>query len=79
MSSTPGPQTVLAALEPVPGSLPDLRRADLPACRFAERCERASARCRTERPVLRSDADGHAVACWHPQGSTQVNEEAVHG
>ena len=29
--------------------LPDLRRADLPACRFAERCERASERCHAER------------------------------
>ena len=81
MSSTPGPDTVLDALEPVPGNLPDLRRADLPACRFAERCERASARCRSERPALRTDADGHAVACWHPLGRVQPvpAEEAAHG
>ena len=79
MSSTPGPQTVLAALEPVPGSLPDLRRPDLPACRFAERCERASARCRTERPVLHACEDGHAVACWHPQGSVRLDGEDAHG
>jgi peptide/nickel transport system ATP-binding protein len=79
MSSTPGPDTVLASLQPVPGNLPDLRRADLPACRFAERCERASARCRSERPVLRTDAGGHAVACWHPLGSAQAVEEDAHG
>ena len=79
MSSTPGPETVLASLEPVPGNLPDLRRADLPACRFAERCERASARCRSERPPLLTDADGHATACWHPLGSVQLVEEAAHG
>jgi oligopeptide/dipeptide ABC transporter ATP-binding protein len=63
----------------VPGNLPDLRRADLPACRFAERCERASARCRSERPPLLTDADGHATACWHPLGSVQLVEEAAHG
>jgi peptide/nickel transport system ATP-binding protein len=65
MSSTPGPDTVLESLAPVPGTLPDLRRADLPACRFAERCTRADARCLAERPLLDSLAP-HAVACWHP-------------
>jgi peptide/nickel transport system ATP-binding protein len=64
MSSTPGPQGSIAMLQPVPGQLPDLRRADLPACRFSERCERASERCRRERPPL--PAATHAVACWHP-------------
>jgi oligopeptide/dipeptide ABC transporter ATP-binding protein len=66
MSSTPGPQSSIGSLEPVPGNLPDLRRAELPACRFAERCERASARCRSERPVLAGIPGQHAVACWHP-------------
>jgi oligopeptide/dipeptide ABC transporter ATP-binding protein len=42
MSSTPDRGSQLSSLEPVPGQLPDLRRADLPACRFSERCERAS-------------------------------------
>jgi peptide/nickel transport system ATP-binding protein len=64
MSSTPGPQGRIAELQPVPGALPDLRRGDLPACRFSERCERASERCRRERPPL--PAAEHAVACWHP-------------
>jgi oligopeptide/dipeptide ABC transporter ATP-binding protein len=49
----------------VPGNLPDLRRTDLPACRFAERCERRTERCGAERPVLDAQA-AHAVACWHP-------------
>lgn len=64
MSSTPGPQGSIADLQPVPGNLPDLRRVQLPACRFSERCERASERCRSERPPLAAAA--HAVACWHP-------------
>ncbi len=65
MSSTPGPRSRIDSLQPVPGNLPDLRRADLPACRFAERCERADERCRTERPSLDPTAS-HGVACWHP-------------
>ena len=65
MSSTPGASSTLASLLPVPGSLPDLKRNDLPACRFAERCERADDRCRTERPLLDAAAE-HSAACWHP-------------
>jgi peptide/nickel transport system ATP-binding protein len=65
MSSTPGADSSLSSLQPVPGSLPDLKRDDLPACRFAERCERADARCRSQRPLLDAAAV-HAVACWHP-------------
>ena len=33
MSSTPGAQSRIDSLQPVPGNLPDLRRAQLPACR----------------------------------------------
>jgi peptide/nickel transport system ATP-binding protein len=72
MTSTPGARSTVDSLLPVPGNLPDLRRSDLPACRFAERCTRASARCLSERPPLQAapgDPSGmaaHAVACWHP-------------
>lgn len=65
ISSTPTKDSVLDALQPVPGQLPDLRRSDLPACRFSERCERASQDCRSSLPVLDTAAP-HAVACWHP-------------
>jgi len=65
IASTPNRNTVLTSLMSVPGQLPDLRRADLPACRFSERCERASDQCRQSLPVLDAGAD-HAVACWHP-------------
>ncbi len=65
MSSTPGERSTIASLAPVPGNLPDLKRTDLPACRFAERCDRATDRCRTQRPVL-DPAQAHSVACWHP-------------
>ena len=65
MSSTPGERSTIASLAPVPGNLPDLKRSDLPACRFAERCERATNKCRSDRPVLNPD-EPHSVACWHP-------------
>jgi peptide/nickel transport system ATP-binding protein len=65
ISSTPREDTVLARLAPIAGSLPDLRRDDLPACRFAERCERASDQCRAALPPI-DPAAPDAVACWHP-------------
>jgi peptide/nickel transport system ATP-binding protein len=74
MSSTPGALSTLDSLLPVPGQLPDLRRSDLPPCRFSERCERASARCREALPALDANRE-HAVACWHPLRTA----EAAHG
>jgi len=69
ISSTPHAGSTLASLVPVPGSLPDLRRADLPACRFSERCERTSERCRSQSLSLSSE-EARAVACWHPLAET---------
>ena len=77
MSSTPGERSTIASLEPVPGNLPDLKRSDLPACRFAERCERATERCRRERPQL-DGAAAHGVACWHPLHQTEPLPEPEH-
>ena len=71
MSSTPGEHSSIHSLQPVPGNLPDLKRGDLPACRFADRCERADERCRSERPALDA-ATEHAVACWHPLHLAEV-------
>jgi peptide/nickel transport system ATP-binding protein len=66
IASTPRADTALAQMEPITGALPDLRRTDLPACRFADRCERADARCRSSLPPL-DPAAPHAVACWYPR------------
>jgi peptide/nickel transport system ATP-binding protein len=65
MSSSPGARSTVTSLEPVPGNLPDLKRDDLPACRFAERCDRAAARCHNERPRMQA-GQTHGVACWFP-------------
>jgi peptide/nickel transport system ATP-binding protein len=57
--------TRIDELGTIPGTLPDLRRADLPACRYADRCERADERCRSDpTPVVVTGA--HSVMCWHP-------------
>lgn len=81
MSSTPGAGSSISSLQPVPGQLPDLRRADLPACRFADRCPQADHRCHTQRPLLDASAT-HGVACWHPlpaAASPATAAEAAHG
>src|SRR5262249_26503726 len=63
IAATPGEISHLDALGSIPGSLPDLRRVDLPLCRYSERCDRASPDCRAA-PLLRlTGADGRQVAC----------------
>ena len=65
MTSTPGETSSLAALQPVPGNLPDLKRTDLPACRFHGRCERAAEVCTRSLPPA-DPAAAHTTACWFP-------------
>jgi ABC-type glutathione transport system ATPase component len=43
----------------------DLRRADLPPCRYSERCPRKLSSCDQPLPVLPPD-NPHTVACWNP-------------
>lgn len=65
IAATPRPQSHLADLQAIPGSLPDLRATDLPPCRYQARCERAVAQCAQPLPP-RSLPDGATVACWNP-------------
>jgi peptide/nickel transport system ATP-binding protein len=63
IGATPVGRASLAELTAIPGSLPDLRRADLPACRFAERCGQRSSACNAPLPTV---VDGrHLVRCHH--------------
>jgi oligopeptide transport system ATP-binding protein len=39
-----------------------------PGCAFAARCPAATELCRATRPELVTAADGHQIACHHPQG-----------
>jgi oligopeptide/dipeptide ABC transporter, ATP-binding protein, C-terminal domain len=50
------------ALSGIPGALPDLKLR-CGGCIFAARCDKASGRCRTERPALRQLPDGRKVSC----------------
>jgi peptide/nickel transport system ATP-binding protein len=65
IAATPDSATSLDALAAIPGSLPDLRRADLPQCRYSERCPRRKDACAQPLPNATPDAS-HMVACWNP-------------
>ena len=54
-----------AELSQIPGQVPDMSRPP-GSCAFHPRCDRASARCRTEAPPPRASGDGRRVACHHP-------------
>ena len=65
IAATPDRAANLDELASIPGALPDLRRADLPPCRYSERCPRKMTEC--DRPLPRSPAvAAHMVACWNP-------------
>jgi peptide/nickel transport system ATP-binding protein len=64
IAATPDAAASLDALASIPGSLPDLRRSDLPPCRYSERCPRKIDRC--DEPLPRPALSEHFVACWNP-------------
>jgi len=65
IAATPDSAQSLDALAAIPGSLPDLRRADLPPCRYSERCPRKLAACAAPLPTAAPGA-AHVIACWNP-------------
>lgn len=65
IAATPHGAANLRALAAVGGNLPDLRRNDLPPCRFAERCERRVDTC-SEKLSRRRASATHEIACWNP-------------
>jgi oligopeptide/dipeptide ABC transporter ATP-binding protein len=65
IAATPATADKVDALSGIPGAIPALT-GPVPACRFADRCDRADAQCRHERPQLHFDADRHGYSCWHP-------------
>ncbi|MGH8701754.1 MAG: ABC transporter ATP-binding protein [Burkholderiales bacterium] len=66
IASTPSPNGSVDALDSIPGNLPDLRRDDLPACRFHARCERALAQCPVEPLPEIVHRPDHSVRCFNP-------------
>jgi peptide/nickel transport system ATP-binding protein len=65
--STPSAEGEIDELASIPGNLPDLRRGDLPRCRFLERCTRAVERCAAEPPAEVEPEPGHLAWCFNPQ------------
>src|ERR1700746_3296415 len=65
MAATPDSAASLDDLAAIPGSLPDLRRTDLPPCRYSERCPRKTELCAQPLPQTAWGAE-HIVACWNP-------------
>ena len=62
LGSVPRVETGRERLKNIPGTVPTLY--NIPEdCRFAERCERATDRCRREMPPLMEIAPGHWVRC----------------
>lgn len=61
IGATPVGRASLAELTAIVGNLPDLRRADLPACRFSERCAHRTADCGA--PLPERSAGSRTVRC----------------
>jgi peptide/nickel transport system ATP-binding protein len=76
--ATPVGQDKLENLASIPGNLPDLRRTDLPACRFSERCLRRQAGCE-QALTLRDIGPLQRVACHHPifESTPEVAHDAA--
>lgn len=66
LRSVPSLVDHLDELQAIEGSLPDLRREDLPFCRFAERCERRISLCDSAPLSLAPIGPNHCVACRNP-------------
>ena len=64
LAATPREVGSLDELESIPGGLPDLRRANLPPCRYVERCTRVVPGCATALPWTARGEGG--VLCWNP-------------
>jgi len=66
IAATPGDATRLDDLAAIVGGLPDLRRTDLPACRYSARCERSGQECLSPPLPRHASGGGGLVACRHP-------------
>ena len=66
VAATPAAAGELDSLGSIPGNLPDLRRSDLPKCRFRDRCERRVERCGSEPLPMTMVGERHSVRCWRP-------------
>jgi peptide/nickel transport system ATP-binding protein len=75
LAATPGPSSQLADLRTVPGAIPDLRGAALPACRYEARCRHRTPACAEALPAIGASAAA-GVACHHPLGAAAEGRAA---
>ncbi|WP_417673192.1 ABC transporter ATP-binding protein [Pseudodonghicola sp.] len=66
LASMPYGKDSAEELQPMGGNLPDLRRDDLPTCRFADRCPRVQPCCRAQPVPEAAFGDDHIVRCFFP-------------
>jgi len=66
VASTASAEATIDALASIPGSLPDLRRAELPDCRVLERCDRSIPACSAGPLPEVLVEPGHRVHCVRP-------------
>jgi peptide/nickel transport system ATP-binding protein len=75
IGATPVGRASLKELSAINGNLPDLRRTDLPACRFSERCSHRTSACDAALPTI---TDGkHIVRCHHPLSPAHSKQEVA--
>jgi peptide/nickel transport system ATP-binding protein len=63
IKSVPDLRETKSRLYSIPGNVPKPGSVKT-GCYFAERCDRAMAKCHTETPELISTLDNHQVRCW---------------
>jgi peptide/nickel transport system ATP-binding protein len=66
VAATPAAAADIASLASIPGNLPDLSEANLPPCRFRDRCVRREASCDSAPLPTRRLSNEHVVRCWRP-------------
>jgi peptide/nickel transport system ATP-binding protein len=76
IAATPDSAASLDQLAAIAGSLPDLRRTDLPPCRYSERCPRKFGACDQPLPNA-APGERHIVACWNPLPERAVSAPKV--
>jgi peptide/nickel transport system ATP-binding protein len=76
IAATPVGRAALHELVSIPGNLPDLRRSDLPRCRFAERCPQRTAGCDAPLPSV-AVSDTHRVRCHQVRGAASAEKAAA--
>ncbi len=63
LSCIPSGSKENSRLKPIPGSLPDLREANV-GCKFADRCPHVMDICRRKRPIPIRTKEKHEVSCF---------------